>query len=76
MTADEYRAALSTLGLTQGQAARWLGVSLKTAHTYAKTGPSGPAGKAVTLALRIQEYQPIVPGLTAALDLPGKEAGK
>jgi len=52
MTADAYRQALSTLNLTQGQAAKWLGVSLKTSHLYARNGPSGPAARAVSLALK------------------------
>jgi hypothetical protein len=52
MTADQYRQALSTLNLTQGQAAKWLGVSLKTSHLYAQKGPSGPAARAVSLALK------------------------
>jgi len=52
MTSDQYRQALSTLNLTQGQAAKWLGVSLKTSHLYARNGPSGPAAKAISLAIK------------------------
>lgn len=52
MTPTEYRAALSTLGLSQQAAGRWLGVSPKTAQNYASKGPSGPAAVAVRLALR------------------------
>lgn len=52
MTPDEYRAALETLGLSQLAAGRWLGVSPRTAQQYAQTGPSGPAARAIRLALR------------------------
>lgn len=55
MTSDEYRAALTTLGLTQQAAGRWLRVSPKTAQNYAKHGPSGPAGVAIGLALIIKQ---------------------
>lgn len=48
MTPSEYRTALSTLGLSQLAAGRWLGVSPKTAQRYATEGPSGPAARAVT----------------------------
>lgn len=53
MTPAEYRAALSTLGLSQQAAGRWLGVSPKTAQNYATKGPSGPAAKAINLLLRM-----------------------
>ncbi len=52
MTPAEYRAALSTLGLSQLAAGRWLGVSNKTAQRYATDGPSGPAARAITMALK------------------------
>lgn len=52
MTPAEYRAALSTLGLPQLAAGRWLGVSNKTAQRYATDGPSGPAAVAIRMALR------------------------
>ena len=51
MTPAEYRAALSTLGLSQQAAGRWLGVSSKTAQNYATAGPSGPAARAIRMAL-------------------------
>lgn len=51
MTPAEYRTALSTLGLSQLAAGRWLGVSPKTAQNYATKGPSGPAARAIWLAL-------------------------
>lgn len=52
MTPAEYRAALSTLGLSQQAAGRWLMVSPKTAQNYAKLGPSGPAHRAILMALK------------------------
>ena len=52
MTPAEYRAALSTLGLSQLAAGRWLGVSNKTAQRYATDGPSGPAHRAILMALK------------------------
>jgi hypothetical protein len=53
MTAQEYRAALATLGLSQQAAGRWLMVSPKTAQNYATVGPSGPAARAVLMALKL-----------------------
>jgi hypothetical protein len=52
MTPLEYRAALATLGLSQQAAGRWLMVSPKTAQNYAKLGPSGPAHRAILMALK------------------------
>lgn len=51
MSPQEYRAALSTLGLSLSGAGRWLGVSQKTAMNYARLGPSAPAAKAIRMAL-------------------------
>lgn len=51
MTPDAYRSALSTLGLSQLAAGRWLGVSDKTAQNYATVGPSGPAARAMLMLL-------------------------
>ena len=51
MTPDQYRAAIASLGLSQQAAGRWLGVSPKTAQNYAKIGPSGPAARAIMMAL-------------------------
>ena len=51
MTADEYRAALESLGLSINAAGRWLGVSEKTGKNYAKDGPSPPAAVAVRMLL-------------------------
>lgn len=52
MTPFEYRTALATLGLSQQAAGRWLMVSPKTAQNYAKLGPSGPAHRAILMALK------------------------
>lgn len=52
MTPAEYRAALSTLGLSQLAAGRWLGVSAKTAQRYASIKPSPCAAKAIQYALK------------------------
>jgi hypothetical protein len=35
MTAKQYRAALSALGLTQAEAAAFLGIGVRTSHGYA-----------------------------------------
>ncbi len=55
MTADDYREALKTLGLTQLEAGRILGVSPRTAQEYAANGPSGPAALAIELLLAMPE---------------------
>lgn len=52
MTPDQYRAAISSLGLSQQAAGRWLMVSPKTAQNYAKLGPSGPAAVAIRMAMQ------------------------
>lgn len=54
MTPEAYRTALTTLGLTQQAAGRWLRVSPKTAQNYAKHGPSGPAAVAVEMLLNLR----------------------
>jgi|GEM_PF-1484922 len=53
MTRAEYLAALRSLGLSQVGAAPVLGVSRRTAQTYAAEGPSGPAALAVRLLLEL-----------------------
>jgi hypothetical protein len=54
LTPETYRSALTSLGLTQQAAGRWLRVSPKTAQNYAKHGPSGPAAVAVEMALQLR----------------------
>jgi DNA-binding XRE family transcriptional regulator len=39
MTAKQYRAALAALGLTQVEAAKFLGVGVRTTHGYANDRP-------------------------------------
>lgn len=53
MSAKTYRTAIATLGLSQLAAGRWLGVSPKTAQRYAVDGPSGPAARAVGMAVAL-----------------------
>ncbi len=55
MTPDHYRTALKALGLTQVGAGKLLGVSARTAQTYAAEGPSGPAAFAIRLLLSMSE---------------------
>lgn len=57
MTADDYRAALKRLGLSQIGAAPLLGVSPRTAQTYASEGPSGPAALAISLLLTLPKAE-------------------
>lgn len=52
VTPADYRTALTTLGLSQLAAGRWLGVSPKTAQRYASDGPSPGAAKAIQGALK------------------------
>lgn len=52
MSATEYRVALSTLGLSQLAAGRWLGVSRRTAQRYWKFGPTATAAVAIRGALK------------------------
>lgn len=47
MSPEQYKSHLATLGLTQSQAAAWLGVSVRTQRRYEKNGPEGPAARAV-----------------------------
>lgn len=54
MTANEYRAALESLGLSINAAGRWLGVSEKTGKNYAKDGPSPPAARAVQMLISMK----------------------
>ena len=53
MTPADYRAALATLGLSQLAAGRWLGVSKRTAQSYATEGPSPPAARAIRTLLML-----------------------
>ena len=51
MTAAEYTTALTILGLTTEQAAKWLGIGRSTAFRYAVDGAPGPVARALGTAL-------------------------
>jgi hypothetical protein len=53
MTSDQYRTALEKLGLSQGAAAKFLGVSLRTSWGYANGEPI-PEGYAMLLRLMVR----------------------
>ena len=57
MTPTSYRQALTTLSLTNDQAAIWLGVGRSTAYRYATKGPSGPAARAVGMAVALYDMK-------------------
>jgi len=54
MTAAQFSNALARLGLTQGQAAEFLGVSIRTTHGWANNKPIPEAvAKLLRLMLRL-----------------------
>lgn len=53
MTANQYSTALATLDLTQAEAAKFLGVSIRTSHGYANGNPI-PEGYAKLLRLMVR----------------------
>jgi DNA-binding transcriptional regulator YiaG len=53
MTAGHFRAALERLDLTQGEAAEFFGVSIRTAHAWANNG--APIPEAVAKLLRLMQ---------------------
>jgi transcriptional regulator with XRE-family HTH domain len=56
MTPDQYRTAIERLGLTQAQAAEYLGVSVRTSHGYANGAPIPVAvEKLLRVAIRDQD---------------------
>jgi hypothetical protein len=57
MTADEYRAALAALGLTQVAAGRVLGVTGRASQSYCAKGPPAPVALAVRLLLSLPRDQ-------------------
>jgi hypothetical protein len=61
MTADQFRAAIANLGLSQVSAAKFLGISVRTSHSYAS--PKGripePVAKLLQLALKMDELDPV-----------------
>ena len=55
MTANQYRAALAALGLTQAEAAEFLGISIRAAHGYANDMPVPTAiAKLLHLMVRLK----------------------
>lgn len=50
MTPSQYRAAQERLGLTQGEAAEWLGYSIRSTHGWAN---GEPIPKTVAMLLRL-----------------------
>lgn len=57
MTPTEYRAALSSLGLSQSDAGRWLGVHPVTARKWAASGCPAPVAKLLRLMVALR-YSP------------------
>jgi hypothetical protein len=53
MTANQYRTALDALGLSQGAAAEFLDISLRTSHGYAN-GDTIPEAIAKLLRLMVR----------------------
>lgn len=55
MTPNQYRTALDTLGLSQGDAAEFLDISLRTSHGYANGDPIPEAiAKLLRLMVRLE----------------------
>jgi len=80
MTGLEYQSALTTLGLTTEQAAKWLGIGRSTAFRYAVDGAPGPVARCLRVAVAVMalndhwlsSYGSTVTSkdLTAAVGLP------
>lgn len=55
MTANQYRAALSRLGLSQAGAAEFLGISIRSSHGYANNEPiPEPIAKLLRLMVKLE----------------------
>jgi len=55
MTSIQFRKALDDLGLTQGEAAEWLKISIRAAHGYANGAPiPEPIAKLLRLCIRLK----------------------
>jgi DNA-binding transcriptional regulator YiaG len=56
MTPGQYKTAINRLGLTQHQAARWLGVSPRTSQSYAlgETRIPEPVAKLLRLTIKLK----------------------
>lgn len=59
MTPKQFRAAIATLGLSQGAAAEFLGVSLRATHGWAND--DAPVPEAVAKLLRVMVDKSIAP---------------
>ena len=59
MTKHQYRAALNFLGFTQGQAADWLGISIRSSNGYAN---GDPIPEAIAKLLKVMMKYEIKPG--------------
>jgi hypothetical protein len=54
LTANQFRKALDDLGLTQGAAAEWLGISIRATHGYANGRPiPEPTAKLLRLMVKL-----------------------
>ena len=56
MTSKQYRKAIESLGLSQQQAARWLGISPRTSQNYAlgETRIPEPVAKLLRLTMKLK----------------------
>ena len=55
MTTSQFRKALDDLGLTQGGAAEWLEINIRTVHGYANGAPiPEPIAKLLRLMVRLK----------------------
>jgi len=55
VTANQYETALEALGLSQGAAAQFLGIALRTSHGYANGAPIPEAiAKLLRLMVRLK----------------------
>ena len=55
VTLTQFRKALDDLGLTQGEAAEWLEISIRAAHGYANGAPiPEPIAKLLRLCVRLK----------------------
>ena len=54
MNSTQFRKALADLGLTQAQAAEWLGLSIRAVHGYANGAPiPEPTAKLLRLMVKL-----------------------
>lgn len=74
MTADEYKQTLETLGLTQGEASKLLGVSLRTSASYARGERHVPAPTAKLLQLYLAQGKDAVKAAIASM--PDREIAR